>query len=52
MRGRFGRFRLETSVYQMRLNNEILFIPLPPIGANINLDPTRRYGVETAASLI
>ena len=35
----------------MQLTNEILFIPFPPIGANINLDPTRRYGVETAASL-
>ena len=31
----------------MRLNNELLFIPFPPIGANINLDPTQRYGVET-----
>ena len=48
LRGRFGRFAWQTSVYDMELNNEILFIPFPPIGANINLDPTRRYGVESA----
>ena len=35
----------------MQLNNEILFIPFPPIGANINLDPTRRFGVENSATL-
>src|SRR5450759_1056849 len=35
----------------MLLNNEILFIPFPPIGANINLDPTRRVGVENSATL-
>ena len=34
----------------MALNNEILFIPFPPIGANINLDPTRRSGIENSAS--
>ncbi|HEY7229519.1 MAG TPA: TonB-dependent receptor [Pseudolabrys sp.] len=51
LRGRFGRLAWQASVYDMRLTNEILFIPFPPIGANINLDPTRRYGVETAASL-
>ena len=51
LRGRFGRLAWQTSVYDMQLTNEILFIPFPPIGANINLDPTRRYGVETAASL-
>ena len=51
LRGRFGRFAWQTSVYDMQLTNEILFIPFPPIGANINLDPTRRYGVESAASL-
>jgi iron complex outermembrane receptor protein len=50
LRGRVGRFSWQTSVYDMQLTNEILFIPFPPIGANINLDPTRRYGVETAAS--
>jgi iron complex outermembrane receptor protein len=51
LRGRFGRFAWQTSVYDMELTNEILFIPFPPIGANINLDPTRRSGVESAASL-
>jgi iron complex outermembrane recepter protein len=50
LRGRLGRFVWQTSAYDMRLTNEILFIPFPPIGANINLDPTRRYGVETAAA--
>jgi iron complex outermembrane receptor protein len=35
----------------MLLNNEILFIPFPPIGADINLDPTRRVGVENSAAL-
>jgi iron complex outermembrane receptor protein len=48
LRGQFGRFGWQTSVYDMRLTNEILFIPFPPIGANINLDPTRRFGVEGA----
>jgi iron complex outermembrane receptor protein len=50
LRGRFGRFAWQASVYDMKLTNEILFIPFPPIGANINLDPTHRYGVEAAAS--
>ena len=35
----------------MLLNNEIMFIPFPPIGANVNLDPTKRVGVENAATL-
>jgi iron complex outermembrane receptor protein len=51
LRGRLGRLAWQASVYDMRLTNEILFIPFPPIGANINLDPTRRSGVETAATL-
>ncbi|MGH6683205.1 MAG: TonB-dependent receptor domain-containing protein, partial [Pseudolabrys sp.] len=50
-RGRIGALEWQSSVYQMMLNNEILFIPFPPIGANINLDPTRRVGVENAATL-
>ncbi|HEY6024718.1 MAG TPA: TonB-dependent receptor [Pseudolabrys sp.] len=50
VRGRFGALEWQSSVYDMELNNEILFIPFPPIGANINLDPTRRFGVETSAS--
>lgn len=51
VRGRFGAFDWQSSVYEMLLNNEILFIPFPPIGANINLDPTRRVGVENSAAL-
>jgi iron complex outermembrane receptor protein len=50
VRGRIGAFEWQSSVYEMWLNNEILFIPFPPIGANINLDPTRRFGVENSAS--
>lgn len=49
-RGRIGAFEWQSSVYDMELNNEILFIPFPPIGANINLDPTRRFGVENSAA--
>ena len=51
VRGRFGALEWQSSVYAMQLNNEILFIPFPPIGANINLDPTRRVGVENSATL-
>jgi iron complex outermembrane receptor protein len=51
VRGRFGALEWQSSVYEMLLNNEILFIPFPPIGANINLDPTRRVGVENSATL-
>jgi len=51
VRGRFGMLEWQSSVYGMLLNNEILFIPFPPIGANINLDPTRRVGVENGATL-
>ena len=41
----------QSSIYAMNLENEILFIPFPPIGANINLDPTRRFGIENSATL-
>jgi iron complex outermembrane receptor protein len=51
LRVRNGPFEWQSSVYYMNLKNEILFIPFPPIGANINLDPTRRYGVENSAKL-
>ncbi len=51
VRGRFGALEWQSSVYAMLLNNEIMFIPFPPIGANINLDPTRRVGVENSATL-
>ncbi len=42
-----GPFHLESSVYLMRLNNEIHF--LPAVGVDINLDPTQRIGWETSA---
>lgn len=51
LRGRAGPLEWQSSVYQMTLDNEILFIPFPPLGANTNLDPTRRVGVENAATL-
>jgi iron complex outermembrane receptor protein len=47
----YGRFDLQSSVYRMDLTNEIMFIPFPALGANTNLDPTRRFGVENTASL-
>jgi iron complex outermembrane receptor protein len=39
---------IQTSVYLMDLTNEIHFSPAT--FTNVNLDPTRRYGVETIAS--
>jgi iron complex outermembrane receptor protein len=50
LRGRSGPLEWQSSVYLMRLNDELLFIPFPPLGANTNLDPTRRVGVENAAT--
>lgn len=44
-----GPFQMQTSVYNMDLRNEIHFDPVNFF--NYNLDPTRRYGVETAVSL-
>ncbi|MBA7468931.1 Vitamin B12 transporter BtuB [subsurface metagenome] len=44
-----GGFQNQTSVYLMDLENEIHFDPVNFF--NYNLDPTRRYGVETASSL-
>src|SRR4051812_7874978 len=42
-----ARLRSRVSAYQMNLDNEIYFSPLvAPFGANINLAPTRRRGVE------
>jgi iron complex outermembrane recepter protein len=47
-----GPFDMQTSVYDMYLTDEIHFRFLPGFEArNINLDPTRRYGSETMASL-
>jgi iron complex outermembrane receptor protein len=42
-----GQFHLQSSVYLMRLKNEIHF--LPALGVDISLDPTQRVGWETAA---
>jgi iron complex outermembrane recepter protein len=44
-----GGFQMQSSIYNMDLNNEIHFIPA--LFFNVNLDPTRRYGSETSASL-
>jgi len=43
-----GNFQMQTSVYDMELTNEIHFDPVNYL--NYNLDPTRRYGSETAIS--
>ena len=40
-----GGFSFQTSTYLMNLQNEIFFSPAT--FTNTNLDPTRRYGVET-----
>jgi iron complex outermembrane receptor protein len=45
VRARHGAFSLQTSVYDMRLNNELFFSPAT--FTNVNLDPTHRYGTET-----
>jgi iron complex outermembrane receptor protein len=42
-------FQVQTSIYAMDLENEIHFNPV--LFYNVNLDPTRRYGSETAAAL-
>lgn len=44
-----GIFQVQTSVYSMDLENEIHFDPVNFF--NYNLDPTRRYGAETSASV-
>ncbi len=51
VRGRVGPVEYQSSIYEMLLQNEILYIPFPPLGANVNLDPTRRFGVENAATV-
>jgi iron complex outermembrane recepter protein len=48
VRVRLGPVDVQTSVYDMTLVDEIHFNP--SVFANINLDPTHRYGVETSAS--
>jgi len=44
-----GMFEMQSSIYNMDLVNEIHFNPV--LFYNVNLDPTRRYGSETSASL-
>ena len=44
-----GMFQVQSSIYAMDLENEIHFDPVNFF--NFNLDPTRRYGSETSASL-
>jgi iron complex outermembrane recepter protein len=44
-----GMFEMQTSFYSMQLENEIHFDPVHFV--EYNLDPTSRYGTETAASL-
>ena len=49
---RGGGLDIQTSFYDMHLKNEIHFNPIPFTGFyNYNLDPTHRYGSETAVSL-
>ena len=43
-----GPFDLQTSVYRMYLVDELHFSPIT--FANVNLDPTLRYGVENTVS--
>jgi iron complex outermembrane receptor protein len=47
---RFGTLDIQSSVYDMMLQDELHFIPFPPLGANTNLDPTWRQGSETIAN--
>jgi iron complex outermembrane receptor protein len=44
-----GGFQMQSSIYNMDLENEIHFNPV--LFFNTNLDPTRRYGSETSAAL-
>ncbi len=44
----WGRFDLQSSYYDMYLVDELHFSPIT--FANVNLDPTRRYGYENTAS--
>ena len=44
-----GPFSIAPTLYYMRLTNEIAYDPSQY--ANVNLDPTRRYGAELAAKL-
>jgi iron complex outermembrane receptor protein len=48
LRIKAGNLQMQTSFYDMELNNEIHFDPVNFF--NYNLDPTRRYGSETSIS--
>jgi len=48
VRFNFGSATLQSSVYEMRLENELIFDPVNFV--NYNLDPTRRRGWETIAT--
>lgn len=48
-RVKYGRFSAQSSVYDMRLKDELHFSP--ELFVNTNLDPTRRYGWENSASV-
>lgn len=45
---KYGRFMLQSSYFRMNIENELHLSPVT--FANINLDPTRRSGVETLVS--
>lgn len=45
---RHGRTQASADLYYMRLKNEIHYDP--SASANVNLDPTRRYGVELSST--
>jgi iron complex outermembrane receptor protein len=48
VRFNYGPFTLQSSVYDMELENELFFSPATFV--NTNLDPTRRYGFENIAA--
>lgn len=48
VRTQWGRLSTQTSVYMMTLVDEIMFSPAT--FSNINLDPTRRIGLENSAN--
>jgi iron complex outermembrane receptor protein len=49
VRAHIGPLEIQSSVYDMYLTDELHFSPVT--FANVNLDPTRRYGVESMATL-
>ena len=48
VRVNWGRLSSQTSIYMMDLTNELMFSP--DTFSNVNLDPTRRRGIETQAT--